>query len=158
MFLVFRMAYNENSGYRYCTYSGSICSEYFQILMKQETTGVRSPTEAEDFSSSFCIQTGSGAHPVSCTMGTGVLSPGVNRGRGMMLTIHPRLMPRLRMSRSYTSSPSHAPPCSAITLLPVTVAVRSEAWVLAGWLLGLWVRIPLKAWMFVRVFLCCVVL
>jgi hypothetical protein len=32
---------------------------------------------------------------------------------------------------------------------PVTVAVRSEAWVLAGWLLGSWVRIPLKAWMFV---------
>jgi hypothetical protein len=42
--------------------------------------------------------------------------------------------------------------------LPVTVAVRSEAWVLAGWLLGSWVRIPLKAWIFVRVFLCCVVL
>jgi Na+-translocating ferredoxin:NAD+ oxidoreductase RnfD subunit len=41
---------------------------------------------------------------------------------------------------------------------PVTVAVRSQAWVLAGWLLGSWVRIPLKAWMFVRVFLCCVVL
>jgi hypothetical protein len=42
--------------------------------------------------------------------------------------------------------------------LPVTVAVRSEAWVLAGWLLWSWVRIPLKAWMFVRVFLCFVVL
>jgi hypothetical protein len=41
---------------------------------------------------------------------------------------------------------------------PVTVAVRSEAWVLARWLLGSWVRIPLKAWMFVRVFLCCVFL
>jgi hypothetical protein len=41
---------------------------------------------------------------------------------------------------------------------PVTVAVRSEAWVLAGWLLGSWVRIPLKAWMFILVFLCCVVL
>jgi hypothetical protein len=41
---------------------------------------------------------------------------------------------------------------------PVTVAMRSEAWVLAGWLLGSWVRIPLKAWMFVRVLLCCVVL
>jgi hypothetical protein len=41
-------------------------------------------------------------------------------------------------------------------LLPVAVAVRSEAWVLASWLLGSWVRIPLKAWMFVRVFLCCV--
>jgi hypothetical protein len=32
---------------------------------------VRSPTEAEDFSSSLCVQTGSGAHPDSCTMGTG---------------------------------------------------------------------------------------
>jgi hypothetical protein len=41
---------------------------------------------------------------------------------------------------------------------PVTVAVRSEAWVLAGRLLGSWVRFPLKAWLFVRVFLCCVVL
>jgi hypothetical protein len=40
---------------------------------------------------------------------------------------------------------------------PATVAVRSDAWVLSGWLLGSWVRIPLKAWMFVRV-LCCVVL
>jgi hypothetical protein len=29
------------------------------------------------------------------------------------------------------------------------VAVRSEAWVLAGWLLGSWVRISLKAWMFI---------
>jgi hypothetical protein len=41
---------------------------------------------------------------------------------------------------------------------PVAVAVWSEAWVLGGWLLGSWVRIPLKAWMFVRVFLCYVVL
>jgi hypothetical protein len=40
----------------------------------------------------------------------GVLSPGVKRGRGVMLTIHPHLVPRLRMSRSYTSSPSHVPP------------------------------------------------
>jgi hypothetical protein len=39
-------------------------------------TGVRSPTEAEDFSSSLCIQTGSGAHPASCTVGTGGLFPG----------------------------------------------------------------------------------
>jgi Flp pilus assembly protein TadB len=41
---------------------------------------------------------------------------------------------------------------------PVTVAVRSEAWVLAAWLLRSWVRIPLWAWMFVLVLLCCVVL
>jgi hypothetical protein len=31
----------------------------------------RSPAEAEDFSSSLCVQTGSGAHPASCTVGTG---------------------------------------------------------------------------------------
>jgi hypothetical protein len=42
-------------------------------------------------------------------------------------------------------------------VLPVTVAVRSEEWVLAGWLLGSWVRIPLKAWKFVPCLsmLCC---
>jgi hypothetical protein len=66
---------------------------------------VRSPAGAKDFSSILCIQTGSGAHPASCTMGTGVLSPGVKRGRGVTLTTHPHLVPRSGMSRSYTSSP-----------------------------------------------------
>jgi hypothetical protein len=33
--------------------------------------GVRYPAGAKDFSSSLCVQTGSGAHPASCTMGTG---------------------------------------------------------------------------------------
>jgi hypothetical protein len=37
---------------------------------------VRSPAEAKDFSSNLCVQTGSGAHPASCTMGTGGLFPG----------------------------------------------------------------------------------
>jgi hypothetical protein len=32
---------------------------------------VRSPTGAEDFSSSPCVQIGSGAHPASYPMGTG---------------------------------------------------------------------------------------
>jgi hypothetical protein len=31
---------------------------------------VRSPAGAKDFSSSLCVQTGSGAHPATCTMGT----------------------------------------------------------------------------------------
>jgi len=35
----------------------------------------------------------------------GVLSPGVKRGRGVMLTTHTHLVLRSRMSRSYTSSP-----------------------------------------------------
>jgi hypothetical protein len=34
-----------------------------------------------------------------------VQSLGLKRGRGVTLTTHPHLMPRLRMSRSYTSSP-----------------------------------------------------
>jgi hypothetical protein len=33
--------------------------------------GVRSPAKAKDFSFNLCVRTGSGAHPVSCTMGTG---------------------------------------------------------------------------------------
>jgi hypothetical protein len=37
---------------------------------------VRSPAEAKDFSSNLCIQTGSGAHSASCTMGTGGPFPG----------------------------------------------------------------------------------
>jgi hypothetical protein len=54
------------------------------------------------FSSSLCVQTGFGAHPASCTMGTGGPFPG---GKAVILTTHPHLVPRSRMSRSYTSSP-----------------------------------------------------
>jgi hypothetical protein len=38
--------------------------------------GVRSPARAEDFSSSLCIQTVSGAQPASCTVGTRGPFPG----------------------------------------------------------------------------------
>jgi hypothetical protein len=58
--------------------SASIVSDYG---LDDRAIGVRSPAEAKDFSSSLCVQTGSGAHPASCTMGTGGLSPGVKRGR-----------------------------------------------------------------------------
>jgi hypothetical protein len=37
---------------------------------------VRSPTGAEDFSSSVCVQTGSETHPASYPMGTGGPFPG----------------------------------------------------------------------------------
>jgi hypothetical protein len=65
-----------------------------------------------------CVQTGSGAHPVSIQWVLGVLSPGVKRGRGVMLTTHPHLVPRLRMSGSYTSSsPCASMACSGVTFL-----------------------------------------
>jgi hypothetical protein len=39
--------------------------------LNDRAIGVRSPAGAKDFSSILCVQTGSGAHPASCTMGTG---------------------------------------------------------------------------------------
>jgi len=38
------------------------------------------------------VQTGPGAHPASCRMGTGCF-PGVKSGRGVTLTLHPLLVP-----------------------------------------------------------------
>jgi hypothetical protein len=53
--------------------SGSIVSDYG---LDDRAIGVRSPAGAKDFSCSLCVQIGSGAHPASCTMGTGGPFPG----------------------------------------------------------------------------------
>ena len=45
------------------------------------------------------VQTGSGAHPASCTMGTGSF-PGVKSGRAKTLTPHPLLAPWSRKGRA----------------------------------------------------------
>jgi hypothetical protein len=50
---------------------------------------VRSPAEAKEFVFYPMCPTGSGAHPASCTMGTGVLSSGLKCGQGVTLTTHP---------------------------------------------------------------------
>jgi hypothetical protein len=66
--------------------------------------GVRSTTEAENFFSNPCVQTGSGAHPTSYPVVTGPFTGGkVQPGRDADL--YPHLVPRSRMSRRYTSSP-----------------------------------------------------
>jgi hypothetical protein len=44
--------------------------------------GVRSPAGAKDFSSYLCVQTGSGAHPASCTRGTVCPVPGTKARPG----------------------------------------------------------------------------
>jgi len=41
------------------------------------------------------VQTGPGAHPASCTMGTGSF-PGVKSGRGVTLTTHLLLVPLVK--------------------------------------------------------------
>jgi hypothetical protein len=51
----------------------SVVSDYG---LDDRAIGVRSPAEAKNFSSILCVQTGSGAHPASCTMGTGGPYPG----------------------------------------------------------------------------------
>jgi hypothetical protein len=59
--------------------SGSIVSVYG---LDDRAIGVRSQAGAEDFSSILCVQTGSGAHPASCTMGTGGPFPGGKARQG----------------------------------------------------------------------------
>jgi hypothetical protein len=68
------------------------------------TTGVRSPAEAKDCSSSICVQTISEAHPASYPMGTGGPFPG-GKARPERDDDHlPHPVPRSIM-RSYFSSP-----------------------------------------------------
>jgi hypothetical protein len=80
----------------YTTVHMNRAAQSVQWLATDWATRPLSPTEAEDVSSTLCVQTGSGAHPASCTMGTGALSPGAKCGRGVMLTTHPFLVLRLR--------------------------------------------------------------
>jgi hypothetical protein len=56
---------------------------------------------------STSVQTGSGAHPASCTVGT-VSFPGVKRGRGVTLTPHPILVALSWKGRSITLLPLSA--------------------------------------------------
>jgi hypothetical protein len=70
--------------------------------------GVRSPAGAKDFSFILCVQTGSGAHPASCTMGTGGPFHGGKARPGRDADHSPHLVPRSWMSRSYTCSPPSA--------------------------------------------------
>jgi hypothetical protein len=61
---------------------------------------VLSPAGAKRF-----FKTGSGAHPTSCTVGSRGTFLGGNARPGRDADHSPHLVPRSRMSRSYTSSP-----------------------------------------------------
>jgi hypothetical protein len=71
--------------------SGSIVSDYGP---DDRAIGVRSPAGAEDFSSILCVQTGSGAHPASCAMGTGDPFPGGKARPGRDADHSPHVVPR----------------------------------------------------------------
>jgi hypothetical protein len=66
---------------------------------------VRFPADAKDFSSNLCVQTGSGVH----RMGTESPFPGTKARSGRDADRSPHLVPKSKMSRSYTLS-RHAPP------------------------------------------------
>ena len=73
----------------YSSYSGPGSSVGIATELRAGRSGDRIPVGAR-FSAP--VQTGPGAHPAPCTMGTGSF-PGVNCGRGVTLTPHPLLMP-----------------------------------------------------------------
>jgi hypothetical protein len=83
-----------------CPVAQSVVSDY----ELDKAIEVRFPARAGNCSSGLGVHTGSGAHPASCTMGTGVLSPGLKRSSGVTLTTHSHLVPRSRVRRSYMSS------------------------------------------------------
>jgi hypothetical protein len=74
-------------------------------IKSRGTSRVRSLAEAEDFSSSLCVQTTSEADPAFYPMGPGSPFLGIKHGWGVTLATHPQLMLRSRVSRSYIASP-----------------------------------------------------
>jgi hypothetical protein len=101
---------------------GSIVPDYG---LDDQVIGVRSPAGAKDFSFILCVQTGSAAHPASCTMGTGgpfpggksaakawrwLLTPIQCRGREWV-GAKPPLPPSASMACSRTALPFILPNC-----------------------------------------------
>ena len=72
------------------------------------------------------VQTDSGAHPVSCTMGTGSF-PGVKYGLGVLLSTHSLLVPRSWKSRAITL------PTLWVTNGPVTGTLYFSLISVRGW-------------------------
>jgi hypothetical protein len=95
--------------------SVSIVSDYG---LDYRAIEVRSPTEAEDFSSIPCVQTGSGPTQPPIQWIPGVLSLGVKRGRGLTLTTHSHLVPRLIMIGAILPLPPCASMACSRTHLP----------------------------------------
>jgi hypothetical protein len=68
--------------YSYFYEPGSSVSIVSGYGLDDRTIEVRFPAGAKYFSSSLCVQTGSEAHPASCTMGTGGPFPGAKARPG----------------------------------------------------------------------------
>jgi len=78
-----------------CYTSGSGCSVGIATDYELDGPGIESQW-GRDFPP---VQTGPGAHPASCKMGTGFF-PGVKCGQSVVLTTHPLLVPRSWKNRA----------------------------------------------------------
>jgi hypothetical protein len=105
-----------------CVYAAGV-AQSVQCLTTDWTIGVLPPTEAEDFSSSLCVQTGYGAHPASCTMGTGGPFPGGKARPGRDADHSPPSSAEVKNEQElYVLSPQ-APPWRVAGLLYLTFKI-----------------------------------
>jgi hypothetical protein len=96
---------------------GSSVSIVFGYGMNNQKIEVRSRQRQWIFPLASASRPALGPTQLPVQWVAGALSPGLKCGRGVTLTTHPQLMPRLRMSRSYTSSiPSAFVACSETAL------------------------------------------
>jgi hypothetical protein len=103
--------------------SVSIVSGYW---LDDRAIEVRSPAKAKDFSSSSVSRPALGPTQPPVQWVPGVLSPGLKRGRGVTLTTQPYLVPRSRMSRSYTPLPPSGSVACSGTALALARHMRSS--------------------------------
>jgi hypothetical protein len=90
--------------YLFTVYLGASVAQYTGSVYR--AIGVRSPAEAKsNFTLSSVSRPDLGPTQPPVPWVQRALSPGLKRGRGVTLTTHPHLVPRSRMSRSYTFSP-----------------------------------------------------
>jgi hypothetical protein len=67
---------------------GSSVSTVSGYGLDDQVTQVRSPAETKDLSSNLWLQTGSGVHPASCTMGTSEPFPGTKARPGRWALVY----------------------------------------------------------------------
>ena len=90
---------SQNSPSNFVTVCCFCCGPGSSVGIATELRAGRSGIESRWGRDFPPVQTGPGAHPASCKMGTGSF-PGVKCGRGVTLTTHPLLVPRSWKSRA----------------------------------------------------------
>ena len=108
-----------------CAYCGPGSSVAIATELRAGRSGDRIPV-GRDFPP---IQTGPGAHPASCAMGTGSF-PGVKYSWGVLLTTHPLLVPRSWKSRAIPL------PTLWATTGPVTGTIYTSMFIFFSYLFG----------------------